>query len=379
VSLPAAVLALLLGACCLYYLIAILAALRREPRAGGGETPGVSLLKPVRGADPQFYDCIRSHADQDYPEFELLFAVRDPHDPAVNEIRRLAAEFPARRIEELLIDQDLGPNDKANGLERARRECRHNVLVINDSDIRVGPDYLRAIVAPLADREVGLVTCLYRGVPAGTLASLLESLWIATDFQVGVLVARLLRVQFALGATMAVRRRDIEQAGGFAPLAPYLADDYQLGKLIAGRGLRIALSDYVVDTVLPAESWRESWRHRLRWGRTLRVCRPSGYGGVLVTFAIPLAIAAVTAAPALWPLAAGAVALRLAAALLVGFIRLKDANVLRYFLLIPIGDALSLLIWAASLFGRKVVWRGTRFRLENDGRLTPSARSAARG
>lgn len=370
-SLPVVVLALLLGACCLYYLIAIVAALRREPVAGGPHTPPVSVLKPVRGVDRQFYDCIRSQASQDYPEFELLFALRDPQDPAANEIRRLAAEFPGRRIEVLQIERDLGPNDKVNGLERGRGESRHDILVVNDSDIRVGRGYLRAVAAPLADPAVGLVTCLYRGVPAGTLPSMLEALWIATEFQVSVLVARLLGVRFALGATMAVRRRQLEEAGGFAPLAGYLADDYQLGKRMGDRDLRIALANHVVETVLPADGWKESWRHRLRWGRTLRVCRPLGYAGMVVTFAVPLAVAALALSPPLWPLAAAAVALRLLAALLVGFIRLGDANVLRYILLIPIGDLLSLLIWAASLLGRQVVWRGVRFRLERDGRLKP--------
>ena len=363
----------LLGACCVYYLAAIFRALRFPAPRRADFAPPVSVLKPVRGLDPNFYECIRSHATQDYPEFELLFAVQDPADPAVAEIRRLAAEFPGRRIEVFFAARDFGPNAKVNSLERLRAECRHPVLVIDDSDIRVGPDYLRRVVAPLADPAVGLVTCPYRGVPGGGTPSLLEALWISTDFQVSVLVARLLGIRFALGATMVLRRSELERAGGFAPFAPYLADDYLLGKTISDGGLEIVLSEYIVETLLPDQGWAASWRHRLRWGRTLRVCRPWGYAWVLVTFAVPLGLVAVLVRPALWPVAAASVALRLAAAWAVGAHLLRDPLVARYFFLIPIADMLSFVLWAGSFFGRRVVWRGEPFRLEADGRLTAAS------
>lgn len=365
----AVVLWLLLGACSLYYLAALLAALFFHAPRRSAFTPPVSILKPVRGLDPDFYACIRSHAAQDYPEFELLFAVRDPADPAIAEIRRLAAEFPRRRIELFLTERDFGPNDKVNGLERLRPECRYDVLVINDADIRVGPDYLRRVVAPLSDPGIGMVTCLYRGVPGGGLPSLLEALWISADFQPGVLVAGLLGIRVALGATMAIRRHQLDPAGGFAPLACYLADDYLLGKTIRDRGLAVALSDYVVETVLPRQGWRASWRHRLRWARTLRACRPAGYAGMLVTFAVPLALAALALAPAAWPAAAACLALRLGAAFGVGLGRLHDPLVARYFLLIPFADLLTFTLWLASFSGRRVEWQGASFRLDRDGRL----------
>ncbi|MBI3696559.1 MAG: bacteriohopanetetrol glucosamine biosynthesis glycosyltransferase HpnI, partial [Acidobacteria bacterium] len=331
----------------------------------------VSVLKPVRGLDRHFYECVRSHAAQDYPEFELLFAVRDPNDPAIGEIRRLAAEFSQRRIEVFLTERDLGPNAKVNGLERLRPECRYPVLVDDDSDIRVGPDWLRRVVAPLADPRVGLVTCPYRGAPDGGWPSLLEALWISTDFQASVLVARLLGMRFALGATMVFRREQLEQAGGFAPLAPYLADDYLLGKAIHDRGFEIELSDCVVETMLPPDRWRASWRHRLRWARTVRACRPGGTAGVLVTFVIPLSLVALAVAPAAWPLAAASVVLRLAVAWAVGCSLLRDPVAARYFLLIPIADVASFLVWAGGFWGRHVAWRGEHFRLERGGRLRP--------
>lgn len=351
-----------------YYLAALLAALRFRPRrpTSGPRTP-VSILKPVRGQDPDFYRCIRSHADQDYPEFELLFAVRDPADPAIPEIRRLAGEFPHRRIEIFLTSEDHGPNAKVNGLERLRREARYDLLVVSDSDIRVEADYLRRVTAPLSDPQVGMVTCPYRGVPASGLPSLLEALWISTDFQVSVLVARLLGIQFALGATMAFRRADLDRIGDFAPLAVYLADDFWLGQKIHQLGRRIVLSDYVVETVLPPDRWLDSWRHRLRWGRTLRVCRTAGYAGMLITFAVPLAAAAWN----VWPLAAVAVGLRMLAGLWVGRGLLGDRLAVRYFWLIPLADLISFAVWAGSLFGRRVAWRGVSFRLHSDGRITP--------
>jgi ceramide glucosyltransferase len=363
------ILTILLWASIAYYLAALLAALRfRAHHPSPNTYHPVSILKPVRGQDPDFYRCIRSHADQDYPEFELLFAVRDPADPAIPEIRRLAAEFPHRRIEVFLTSEDHGPNAKVNGLERLRRETHYDLLVVSDSDIRVEADYLRRVTAPLSEPRVGMVTCPYRGVPAQGLPSLLEALWISTDFQVSVLVARLLGIQFALGATMAFRRADLDRIGGFAPLAAYLADDFWLGQKIHQLGRRILLSDYVVETVLPPDRWRDSWRHRLRWGRTLRVCRTAGYAGALITFAVPLA----AAAGKMWPLAAAAVGLRMLAGLWVGRGLLGDRLAARYIWLIPLADLVSFAVWAASLFGRRVTWRGVSFRLHSDGRITQS-------
>jgi ceramide glucosyltransferase len=362
---------LLLAAGLVYYLAALYAALRfRGPRpTAPASTPPVSLLKPVSGCDREFYSCIRSFAAQDYPEFELLFAVRDPADPAIPEIRRLAAEFPDRRIEVFLTDRDYGPNAKVNGMEALRGKARHEILLVSDADIRVEPGYLQRVVAPLADPAVTMVTCPYRGAPAAGLGSILEALWISTDFQPSVLVARLLGIEAALGATMVFRRADLDRIGGFAPLAAYLADDYQLGHALAGR---IVLSDCPVETVLSDSSWAAAWSHRLRWGRTLRVCRPAGYAGVLITFAIPLALLTWAMAPQWWLVALTCVALRFLVAWLVASRILRDAAFARYWPLLPVSDGVSFAIWLASLFGRTVVWRGTRFRLRSDGRLEAS-------
>jgi ceramide glucosyltransferase len=206
----------------------------------------------------------------------------------------------------------------------------------------------------------------------------LEALWISTDFQASVLVARLLGIQFALGATMAFRGADLERIGGFAPLAAYLADDFWLGQRIHRLGRRIVLSEHTVETVLPPDAWTDSWRHRVRWGRTLRVCRTAGYWGAVITFAVPLAVAALALAPRLWPWAVAAVALRVAAGLAVGVFRFRDPVASRCWALLPLADVVSFLVWAASLVGKRVVWRGIAYRLSRDGRLSRiSARESA--
>jgi ceramide glucosyltransferase len=210
---------------------------------------------------------------------------------------------------------------------------------------------------------------MYRGVAGGGLAAMLEALWISTDFHVGVLVARLLGIPFALGATMALRRSDLDSIGGFGPLAAYLADDYLLGQALRRKGARIMLCDYVVETMLPRESWRSSWRHRIRWNRTLRACRPGGYAGLLVTFAVPLGIGAVAISPALWPLAIACCSLRLLTGWVVGWSKLQDRAARLYIWLLPLSDVFSFLLWIASFFGRRVEWRGAQFELEPDGRL----------
>ena len=359
--------ALLLVVCCLYYLVAMVAARRPPAPRTATFLPPVSVLIPVRGLDRSFPECARSHARQKYPEFEILFASSDPADPVIPEIRRLAAEFPGRRIEAFHTEQDFGPNDKVNSLERLRAAARYEVLVVADSDVELEPDALSRTVAPLADPAVGLVHCLYRGLPAPGLASLLQALWISTDFQASVLVARLLGIPFALGAAMAMRRQELDRIGGFAPLAAYLADDFWLARRIAGLGKRIELSSSVVATALPEGNWRQVWRHRLRWGRTLRSCRRWGYAGVLVTFAVPLGILALAVELRLWPLAAAAVTFRLVTGLVVGAGLLRDLQVGRWFGLLPLADLFSFAVWAASLFGRQVEWRGRRYRLGRSG------------
>jgi ceramide glucosyltransferase len=351
-----------------YNLLAIIGAIRfrLQRPATAGFAPPVSILKPVRGRDAHFHEAIRSHAAQQYPQFELLFGTSDPHDPALADIARLQAEFPSLAIRVVNTVND-APNGKVGSLEILAREARHNVLLVNDGDIRVEPGYLAHVIGLLADERVGLVTCLYRG-RGSSIASRAEALGIATEFAPSVLVARLVSGGgFALGSTMAFRRADLEAIGGFAAIREYLADDYQLGARIAALGKRVALSDSVVETNLGAGSWRDVWKHQVRWSRTIRVSRPAGYFGYVVTQLSFWCV--VAAALGQWRIAAVGVVVRLiAAAAAMGALGgLRFGRVL----LSPFRDLFGLAVWAAGMAGREVEWRGIRFELSRDGRIRP--------
>ncbi len=355
-------------AAALYQALALAAAigfLRRSERRAGRRPP-VSILKPVHGLDPRFYQAIRSHALQDYPLFEILFGVGDPADPAIPEIRRLAAEFPEVPIR-LIVSSRHAPNRKAAVLCDLAAEAQHPILLVNDSDIEVPADYLRRVVAPLEDPAVGVVTCLYRG-QARSLPGRMEALAIATEFAPGVLVAPLMGVsEFALGSTMAFRAADLKRAGGFEAIAEYLADDYQLSRRLCSLGSRVVIAKPVVTTHLPNAGWRNAWQHQVRWARTIRVSRLGGYLGMPVTMATLWAAALALAGR---PWAAGILlALRLAAGLTVAVGVLGMRLGLVEFLLIPWRDLGGAAVWVAGLGGRTVLWRGQRLRISRDGKI----------
>jgi ceramide glucosyltransferase len=354
---------------------------RRARLANGAKravpTPPVSVLKPLRGTDPEMYESFRSHCLLDYPAYEILFAVHDPSDPALALIERLKVEFPERDIRELVFPSALGANLKVSNLAQMTPLTNYEYLVVNDSDIRVGRDYLRRVMAPFSDEQVGMVTCLYRGVAQSTIASKLEVLGISTDFCAGVLVAQALegQLRFGLGSTLAFRKRDLERVGGFQGLVDHLADDYELGARISETGKRVQIADTVVDTLLPRYSWREFLRHQLRWARGIRHCRPWGYLGLAATYGVPWAALAVALAGGAWwawVLLAVTLAARLSMAFVVGESVLGDGQVRYLWWLIPIRDCIGLTLWAAAYAGRTVHWRGDQFVLKN-GKLTRAA------
>jgi ceramide glucosyltransferase len=364
-----------------YYLLVIVAAVKwgRPPglplASGPPRRPApLSILKPIHGRDPHFYQAIVSHASQKYPEFEILFGVSDPLDPALEDIRRLQREFPRRRIEIVVAPMTAptaAPNAKVGVLAELARRARYPLLLVNDSDIAVGPGYLLAVTAPLDNPEIGLVTCLYRA-RADSWASRCEALGIATEFAPGVLVARLLGVaEFALGSTMVFRAESLRRIGGFEAIANYLADDYQLGLRISRLGYRIEFAPVVVETDLGAVRWAQTWRHQLRWSRTIRVSRPSGYYGYVVTHATPWALVAMAGGQ--WWAAWLALGVRMLAGVLVGAVILKDRNVLRDFWLMPLRDLFGFAVWVAGLFGHTVQWRDRELRLRPDGRILKDA------
>ncbi|MBZ5655511.1 MAG: bacteriohopanetetrol glucosamine biosynthesis glycosyltransferase HpnI [Acidobacteriia bacterium] len=358
-------------------LASFLSARRRKSgrsNLADGELPPVSILKPLRGVDPQIWESFCSHCEQDYPEFQIVFGVSDPNDPAIEVVRRLQAQYPQRQIELIACQRILGANIKVSNLVQMLPAARHEILLVSDSDIRVPEHYLRRVIAPLCDESVGLVTCLYRGIAGRSLGSQLEALGISMDFVPGVLSARVIErgIHFALGSTMVFRKSDLDALGGFEILVDYLADDYELGRGISAAGKRVELSDVAVETFLPAYSFRQFVDHQLRWARTIRDARRWGYLGLALTFSLPWSIALLLAARGAlwaWALAAITLAARVGVGVATSFCVLHDGQALRNIVLLPMRDLIAPLVWAASFAGHQIHWRGDAFYLK-DGRLT---------
>jgi len=369
----------------IYYLFALWAAVRfsHEPEACRAElvegsvrptVPPVSILKPLKGVDPEIYQSFRSHCLQDYPEYEIIFGVSDGNDPAIASVKKLQQDFPQCNIRLIVSPKILGANVKVSNLAQMLPHARYDILIVNDSDIRVERDYLRSVTAPLQNPRIGAVTCLYRGVAAPTFGSRLEAIGISTDFCPGVLVARRFEggIRFGLGSTLAFRRAELEKIGGFTAILDYLADDYELGRRIAALGLNVELSKVVVETCLPPYRLHEFLAHQLRWARGIRDARKAGYLGLPFTFGLfwsLLALAASRGASWAWATLAVTLVLRFALALFVGYGLLEDRRALKNLWLIPLRDLLAVLIWIVSLTGHTVTWRGERYHLK-DGKLT---------
>jgi ceramide glucosyltransferase len=365
-------------------LVSFLAASRKKSGQStppGSQLPPVSILKPLKGVDPEIWENFRSFCEQDYPEFQIIFGVSDPDDPAIEVVRRLQTEYPTRHILPIECHRILGPNIKISNLVQMLPAASHDILLVSDSDIRVSKDYLRRVIAPLRDISVGLVTCLYRGIAARSLSSHLEALGIGMDFVPGVLSARIIErgIHFAFGSTIALRRSDLRAIGGFEVLLDYLADDYELGRRISATGKRIELSDVTVETFLPAYSFRQFVDHQLRWARTIRDARRWGYLGTALTFGSPWSIALLLAArgaPWAWALGAITLAARVGVGLATSLTVLHDRQGLKHIFLLPVRDMIAPLVWVASLAGHQIHWRGDVFYLK-DGRLARMSREAA--
>jgi ceramide glucosyltransferase len=387
-----------------YFLAAILAACvylikRRAPLLQF--SPGVSILKSLKGLDPGMIDAFRSHCRQDYAgEFELLFGVSSLDDPAAAAVAQLQTEFPDRAIRLIECPLRLGTNGKVSTLIQLVPLAQHDFLLINDSDITVSPRYLERVMtcfAPLPDAsgalpplrrkkvatmghrspEVGLVTALYRGRAHKTLPSRLEALGIATDFQPSVLLARWIEggLRYGLGSTLAVSREALDKIGGLVPLVDHLADDYELGERVFKAGYDVVLSGEVVETSVPAYRWSGFFDHQLRWYRTIRDARPWGYTGLVFTYGLAWAVLNLVASGlspvSLWLLALSFF-LRLALAMTVGAEVLADHQVLTNLWLLPLRDLLAMGLWVAGFAGNTIVWRGERFAVRN-GKLEKAA------
>lgn len=338
--------------------------------------PRASLLKPLCGLEPNLESNLESFFQQDYPAFEIVFGTRDAADPALNIVRQLQKRYPAVPVQIVFSGTPQWPSAKICSLEKMYGVADSDYVVISDSDVHVESHYVREVIRPLLNPAVGLVTCLYRGVPSGGPWALLEALGMSVEMTSGVVVAKMMEgMRFALGPTMATRREVLDAIGGFATLADYCADDYVLGEKVYGLGRTVVLSDYVIDHIVVSRTFRPSMLHQVRWMKSTRFSRRWGHIGTGLTFAIPFGLVGL-----IWGVATHhsklgfgllgfSILNRMALALIAGGMVVRDKLSLRYCWLYPVRDLTGFGLWCASFFGSTIVWRGQRYRLVAGGRM----------
>jgi ceramide glucosyltransferase len=359
-----------------YYLLSIVAAFRffSKPKEDeDGKLLPVTIMIPLHGADFDAYDNYARFCRQDYAQYQIIFGVREARDSSVPIVKQLIADFPDRDIGLVISEKTIGTNLKVSNLQNMLEHAKYEQILIVDSDIRVGGDYLRKALAPLADERVGLVTCLYRAAEAPDFAAKLEAVGITAEFAPGVLMAWMLEgVKFALGSTMATTRTRLEAIGGFRAIADYLADDFMLGNLIEKDGFEVRLSDHIVETAMHPAGFTAMMRHQMRWARSTRISRPMGYLGLILTHGTALALLNVLvdrASAFSVALLVSTLVVRLTMGWIIGVHWLGDRTLKKYFWLVPARDLLSFVIWCSSWVGRTVEWRGRLFAVSRDGRM----------
>jgi ceramide glucosyltransferase len=356
-----------------YTIVAWIAlrAFRTAAQQAPARLPPATVLKPLCGAEPDLYEHLRSFCRQDYPAWQIVFGVRDAHDPALDAVSKLRAEFPRLDLQVAVNPAQHGTSSKVSNLLNMMPFARHDYLIIADSDVRVAPDYLGRVIAPLLDDSVGIVTCLYRGRPRPGLWSLLGSLFINEWFIPSVRVAALFGSRsFAFGATIALRRETLQRVGGFAAIADQLPDDYRLGELTRRLGLTTVLSEAEIETCVHEASFSGLLQHELRWLRTIRTVQPFGYTLAGITFGLPAAIVG--------SLLAGGSAATLAMVAVTAGVRLvinsqprKSRSPLAQLWLVALNDLLGFALWCWSFTTRRVHWRQARYRVARDGTIHP--------
>src|ERR1700744_3629090 len=346
--------------------------------------PPVSLLKPLHGAEPNLAEHLAGFFEQDYPHYEILFCARTLNDAGLKIARDVATRYPSVPARFLTSGEPPFQNAKIASLDCMTAAAKHSILVVSDSDVRVTPQYLRAVVAPFAESEVGLVTCPYRGVPSPALpadkprsAALwaqLEGAGMSIEMTAGVMVANMLEgMKFALGPTMAVRSACVEEMGGFRVLGQYCADDFLLGNLVAAKGHRVVFSHHAIDHIVLNTGFIDSIRHQVRWSKSTRFSRPKGHFGTSLTFSMPFALLACVTALALhWPWIAIAslawgIITRMLLAAVVGAAVVQERSLARTMLLFPLRDLMGFGFWLASYGSHKILWRGEQYLLEKGG------------
>jgi ceramide glucosyltransferase len=339
--------------------------------------PQVSVLKPLHGDEPDLEENLASFFQQDYPEFEIIFCARHSDDLGLAAARRVAARFPLVPTRILTCGEPPWPNARTFSLEIMRREARHPILVTSDSDVRIAPDYLASIVAPLADPKVGMVTCLYRGVTRHGLWAQLEAMGMSLEMTSGVLVAEMIEgMRFALGPSMVMRQSTVEKIGGFEQVAQYYADDFVLGKWTAEAGETVVLSTYIIEHHVRSADFKKSIAHQQSWATSTRFSRPLGHLGELLTYAVPYGLLALAVLGASGHLALGLALVaitilnRVLLCLLVAGCVVRDRAAFRKAWLYPLRDFMGFCFWLRSYFGsRRLRYRGDLYELLSKGRL----------
>ncbi len=339
--------------------------------------PPVSVLKAVYGDEPDLEQNLASFFEQDYPEYEILFCARHENDLGLAAARRVMARYPQVKARILTCGEPPWPNARTFSLEVMRREARHPILVAADSDVRVTPDYLRAVVQPMRDPRVGMVTCLYRGCTRHGLWARLEAMGMSVEMSSGVLVANMLEgMKFALGPSMVMRQSTVEKIGGYEKVAQYYADDFVLGNWTAAAGETVVLSQYIVEHHVLNAAFKSSIAHQQGWATSTRFSRPMGHAGEVLTYAVPFGLLAWIGLTLSghWAWGAGLLAFtildRVLLCLLVSSLVVRDRAAVRKAWLYPLRDLMGFIFWVRSyLTGSRLRYRGDPYELLPEGRL----------
>ena len=365
-----------------YYCLAIYAAIQFFGKSKDQSVqtdlafhPAVTILKPICGSDDRTYENLASFCRQDYPNYQIIFGIQNQSDSSITIIQKLIQDFPKIDIQAVVSDRIHGANLKVSNLANAAAQGKYDILLIADSDIFVEPDYLQQVIRPLSDPKVGVVTCAYRSQAQGWISTF-EALGVSTEFLPGVLVARQLEgMSFALGATIVIRQSVLEAIGGFAAVADYLEDDFQLGNLPAQAGYQVVLSNYVVSHVMPTATLADLLHHQTRWARGTRFARPSGYLGLIFTYGTISSLLFLWATGGSidgWIVVGVTWAVRYIMAWLIGVIYLQDTVAKKWLLLTPLRDLMSFGLWCYSFMGDTIEWRGRKLQLTKGGKLIES-------
>jgi ceramide glucosyltransferase len=340
------------------------------------QVPFVSLLKPLHGLEPQLAENLESFLTQDYPEYEVLFAVDQKDDEAVAVAQSVMNRHPERAASIIVNGEPPWPNPPAHSFFHMAKKARAEILVTSDSDVIVDKDYLRQVVPPLLHKNTGMLTCVYRGLSTGGFWSLMDAIGMSVEMTAGVVIANWMEgMKFGLGPTIVVRRDALDAIGGYRAIGEYFSNDFVIGNFIAARGFDVELSRHVISHVVPPMSFKRMWQHQVRWAAGTRKSRPLGHLGTGLVFAVPYGLMALIAGIMLGHPVIGAAVLgwsvlnRIIESLLIGWGITRDPECLRRPWLYAVRDLLGFAVWTASYLIRKITWRQGRFELMDDGRV----------